>query len=196
MPPSARRQQLLEAATRVVARGGLRRLTHRAVDAEAGVPEGSTSGYSRTRLALLTALTEHVAGVLTTTVEDLGDQLAQLGGEDGREIPVEAVADEVVALLGAFIERPDIASVQAELTLEAMRTPQLRQIFDSWRAGLVEIVTRIGVSVNTPHAAERAETTVAAFQGLLITSLMRPESERLDYVATGSRQLVALLLGP
>ena len=36
-------------------RGGLRGLTHRAVDAEAGLPEGSCSAYMRTRVALLTA---------------------------------------------------------------------------------------------------------------------------------------------
>src|SRR3954471_19230744 len=57
---TGRQEQLLAAAARVVARGGLRALTHRAVDAEAGLPEGSCSAYMRTRVALLTRLTEYV----------------------------------------------------------------------------------------------------------------------------------------
>lgn len=196
MPISGRRLQLLEAATRVTAAGGLRRLTHRAVDAEAGVPEGSTSGYYRTRIALLTALTEYVADVMRETVEALSQRLADLGdGVRGGE-QVDRLADEVVALLASFLERPDIVSVQAELALEAMRTPDLRRIFDTWRAELVEIVTGIGETVGSPEPAERAEITVGAFQGLLTTSLMRPADERAAYLEAGARRLVGLLLRP
>ena len=55
---SPRQEQLLSAGVRVVAHSGLRGLTHRAVDAEAGLPQGSCSAYMRTRLALLTRLTD------------------------------------------------------------------------------------------------------------------------------------------
>ena len=51
---STRERVLLAAAVRVLATGGLRGLTHRAVDSEAGLPQGSCSAYMRTRLALLT----------------------------------------------------------------------------------------------------------------------------------------------
>ncbi len=40
---TARQERLLTGAVHVVARSGLRGLTHRAVDAEAGLPEGSCS---------------------------------------------------------------------------------------------------------------------------------------------------------
>ncbi|HEY0694282.1 MAG TPA: TetR family transcriptional regulator, partial [Kribbella sp.] len=50
-----RRAAIADAAIRLVATRGLRGLTHRAVDAEAGLPPGSTSYYLRTRDALLTA---------------------------------------------------------------------------------------------------------------------------------------------
>ena len=58
---SARMELLLDAAVRVVAENGLRGLTHRAVDREAGLPEGSCSAYLRTREALVLAVTEYVA---------------------------------------------------------------------------------------------------------------------------------------
>src|ERR1700712_1306536 len=66
---SVRQQGLLSAAVRVVARSGLRGLTHRAVDREAGLPEGSCSAYMRTRLALLTRLTEYVISQFARDVE-------------------------------------------------------------------------------------------------------------------------------
>ena len=56
-----RRSTLLDAAVEVVTSSGLRGLTHRAVDARAGLAEGTTSAYFRTRLALLSALCDHVA---------------------------------------------------------------------------------------------------------------------------------------
>ena len=53
MPPNpVRRAQLADAGIRILAREGARGLTHRAVDAEAGVPTGTASNYFRTREAI------------------------------------------------------------------------------------------------------------------------------------------------
>lgn len=49
----SRRQTVLDAAITVVGEQGVRALTHRAVDAGAGLPAGSTSNLFRTREALL-----------------------------------------------------------------------------------------------------------------------------------------------
>lgn len=54
-----RRETLLDAAVAVVGGRGVRALTHRAVDAEAGLPIGSTSNYFRTRDVLLEAVIKH-----------------------------------------------------------------------------------------------------------------------------------------
>lgn len=51
-----RPELVADAAVTVLARDGLRALTHRAVDAEAGLPYGSTSNCFRTRSALLAAI--------------------------------------------------------------------------------------------------------------------------------------------
>ncbi|MFC3502656.1 TetR/AcrR family transcriptional regulator [Micromonospora krabiensis] len=47
---------LADAAIELLAEGGMRALTHRAVDARAGLPLGTTSAYLRTRLALIEAV--------------------------------------------------------------------------------------------------------------------------------------------
>lgn len=56
----ARRQDLGDAAIAVVVERGLKGLTHRAVDAAAEVPAGTTSNYFRTRKALIDAVAERI----------------------------------------------------------------------------------------------------------------------------------------
>jgi 8-oxo-dGTP pyrophosphatase MutT (NUDIX family) len=61
-----RRAELAEAALRVLAREGGRGLTHSAVDAEAGVPDGTAAGCFPGRTALVGAVAEWVAALLPT----------------------------------------------------------------------------------------------------------------------------------
>jgi AcrR family transcriptional regulator len=56
-----RREDLLDAAIAVLGGQGMRGLTHRAVDAAAGLPAGSTSNLFRTREALLRGVIERIA---------------------------------------------------------------------------------------------------------------------------------------
>jgi AcrR family transcriptional regulator len=58
-----RREILLDAAIQVLGERGVRALTHRAVDAEAGVAAGSTANYFPTREALLEAIVERVSAL-------------------------------------------------------------------------------------------------------------------------------------
>jgi AcrR family transcriptional regulator len=58
-----RREKLLGAAIRVLGEHGMRALTHRAVDAEAGVAAGSTANYFSTREALFEAIVERVSAL-------------------------------------------------------------------------------------------------------------------------------------
>jgi AcrR family transcriptional regulator len=79
---------LLDAAIRVLGERGVRALTHRAVDAEAGVPAGSTANYFPTREALFESIVVRVsalerdrfdelaAKVVPTTPAELGRAIA------------------------------------------------------------------------------------------------------------------------
>ena len=55
-----RRETLLDAAIQVLGERGMRALTHRAVDAEAGVAAGSTANHFPTREGLLEAIVDRV----------------------------------------------------------------------------------------------------------------------------------------
>ncbi|WP_433789273.1 TetR/AcrR family transcriptional regulator [Actinoplanes sp. CA-252034] len=57
----SRQEDLLDAAIGVLGNQGVRALTHRAVDAAAGVPLGSAANYFKTRDALISAVVERFA---------------------------------------------------------------------------------------------------------------------------------------
>src|SRR5437868_4213612 len=55
---TGRREDLLDAAIRVLGEGGVRAVTHRAVDAEAGLAVGSTANHFSTREALFAGIVD------------------------------------------------------------------------------------------------------------------------------------------
>lgn len=84
---------IADSAIEVVARDGVRALTHRAVDSEAGLPSGSTSYYCRTRAQLLTLTVDRLTSLLRGFVEVSGIQ----------EL-VSADADDVLSMLTQMID--------------------------------------------------------------------------------------------
>lgn len=86
-----RSSQLTDAAIRVLVRGGSRALTHRAVDAEAELPSGSTSNIFRSRRALVAAVVDAVLQRDLQRLEGLG--------ADGHRTPGELAAAFVTRTL-------------------------------------------------------------------------------------------------
>jgi AcrR family transcriptional regulator len=72
---ATRREQLLDAAITVLGERGIHALTHRAVDAQAGLPAGSASNHFRTRDALLNAVVERFAARERAAWEDLARRM-------------------------------------------------------------------------------------------------------------------------
>ena len=70
-----RRDDLLDAAIRVLGEHGIHALTHRAVDAAAGLPAGSASNHFRTRDALLNAVVERFAARERANWEDIAARM-------------------------------------------------------------------------------------------------------------------------
>jgi DNA-binding transcriptional regulator YbjK len=69
-----RRRELCDAAINVLAEHGSRGLTHGRVDRYAGVPEGTTSYYYRTRAALLRGVGKRVADIDVTNLRSVSDE--------------------------------------------------------------------------------------------------------------------------
>lgn len=97
---SDRREQILDAAIAVLGTKGLRALTHRAVDAQAGLPEGSTSNSFRTREALVGGILDRLVEIETAVWQRLAgqrpprslEQFAQLIGDMVGEVTGPAKA--------------------------------------------------------------------------------------------------------
>jgi DNA-binding transcriptional regulator YbjK len=163
----ARRDHLADAAIELLARLGARGLTHRAVDAEAGEPPGTTSRYFRTRHALMRGAAERI--------RDL--HFADLARAPRGQLARVAVADHLAGLVLAALTRQRARHLAAlELFLEATRRPELRAALTSARHAQIALMREIhraaGVDLNNHQAA----MLVAGLTGLILTALSTPEA--------------------
>ncbi|MBK8728674.1 MAG: hypothetical protein IPM00_04355 [Tetrasphaera sp.] len=193
-PHAGRRLELVIAAQRWSEPGACGPLTHRAVDADAGLPEGSCSSYYRTKVALLGALTEHIGHQLRVSVLDLGGRLDVVHARhpDGQE-RTDAVVGEVVALFERWLDEagpgrhPGRARSRGIAPARTRRPHWLR-----WRAGLVDVVAglppaRAGVQprpgrrtrrsprghpAGRPHARGRRRTGESRARGILTDAVL------------------------
>lgn len=186
---SPRRRQLLEAGLRVVADQGLRGLTHRAVDRQAGLPEGSCSAYLRTRRALQAALTEYVAATLAADVAELAGSLEDCSGADDRAV------DLTMRLFLRWLDERELLLAKLELSMEASRDSELAGLLAAWRARLVEVVEGIMAARGKEHSSDRAETLVASFDGILFAALLKPPRARKAFLARSLELLMRSLAG-
>jgi DNA-binding transcriptional regulator YbjK len=113
-----RRTLLLDAALELVGTQGMRGLTHRAVDAAADLPPGSTSNYFRTREALVLGIVERFIVL---------EREMATGPRDEVEPTPEGVAEA----LGRFVDRalgPDrmVTLARYAILVETAQNPGLR----------------------------------------------------------------------
>jgi AcrR family transcriptional regulator len=181
---SPRREQLMRAATRVTAEHGLRGLTHRAVDREAGLSEGSCSAYYRTRQALQQGLAQYVAAAGAEDVVALTDELRDCGPDDDRKV------EPTSALFLRWLEERDQLLARLELELAATRDPELAAVLAQWRVRLVGVVVSIIDARGVERAEERAEALVAAADGILLAALMRAPRGRIAFVTSSLERLM------
>ncbi|WP_163509143.1 TetR/AcrR family transcriptional regulator [Fodinicola acaciae] len=161
-----RREALLRAAIELIAEGGTRSVTHRAVSARAGLPPASAGYYFTTSQELIEqALRFHVrewsaslsavidgAAKSATSVRQFGERLvrALIAGEQGVSVAVY------------------------EVYLEAARNPALREVVQESMAAFEEVaaghLSRLGA--RDPRGA--AKSFVAIVDGFALHRLANP----------------------
>jgi DNA-binding transcriptional regulator YbjK len=161
-----RRAEIADAAISTIAREGMRGLTHRAVDQAAGLPEGSTSYYFRTRQTLLQATVDRLAEL------DSADMLPstarpQLPGQD-LDAFAAAAAGIVETWLTTGRERQ---LARYELTLEATRRPELREALATAGAAIRAMVASQFAAAGIRQPEQRAADFVAFLDGLLFDQI-------------------------
>jgi DNA-binding transcriptional regulator YbjK len=193
MPEQAtlgRREQILEAALRVIGRAGVQAVTHRAVAEEAGVPLGSTTYYFDSRDDLIRQALEYVAA---SEVERYGKRAEELRSVKSARQLADRLIDELVA---AAQDR--IAYIaEYELWLEAGRRPELREAAQSWcDAEQLSVAGAMEALGSTDPRAD-ASLVVAAIDGLGERVLAREDdpAEAAKEFRPELRRLVERLIG-
>ncbi|GAB7192607.1 TetR/AcrR family transcriptional regulator [Kineococcus sp. NUM-3379] len=188
----SRTERIADAAVGLVAAGGTRALTHRAVDTAAGLPAGSTSYYLRTRSALLGAAVDHLVRL----------DLDELAGAPAPAGP--PTREHVTAWLAALLARwrgpgRDRHLARWALSLEARSDPDLRRRLDAAGTLLREHLAATLAALGADEPQRRARWLAAACDGLLLDELAGHGSTRpLDAAGlhAAAADLVAAVLGP
>jgi DNA-binding transcriptional regulator YbjK len=165
---AARRHALLEAAVRVIGRGGIAAVDHRAVAAEAGVPLGSTTYYFESKDDMVAQALRHVADREAERLE-LAARSGLLDGDGA--ILVERLADLV---LDTWASDRVVLLAQFELYLESGRREDLRSAAEGWDEAYRGLLTKVLRRLDAPDPTSRAQLLCPAIDGLL-----------LQHVATG-----------
>jgi AcrR family transcriptional regulator len=173
-----RRNLLADAGIAVLAREGSRGLTHRAIDAEAGVPVGTTSNYFRTREALFTGLFERIGTRLAPTPADLE---ARAEEQPTRELFAGYTRDIVRRLT----TQREVTLALYELRLEAARRPELAASLGAWQRTGFDGDVAFNEATGLPGGRREIALFHYAIEGLVfdrLTSPIDPETSTDDIV--------------
>jgi len=158
-----RRDVLADAAIAVLARGGSRGLTHRAVDGAAGLPEGTSSYYFRTRSALLQACVDRMAA---RTLSEMAS------GAPAGPTTVDGLVAAAVATVGRWLaDDQERLLARWELALESTRRPELGAALQAAGARVRERVAATLAALNVAEPERRAHDLVACLDGLAFDQL-------------------------
>lgn len=173
------RRRLLDAALHLVAEGGLRAVTHRALENAAGVSRGSTTYHLGNRQQIVEALLQHLADLdaaaLDSALRDLAvDQLA------ARSVDLATLAGRAIR---ALTEHPERVVARYTLMLEAARDETLRPIVRHWRSLFVTLPEPVFAALGVADPGTAARDMVAYMDGIIF-----------EHLSTGQPDLEARLV--
>lgn len=171
------REALLDAAVRVVAAGGLRKLTYRAVAQEAGVSHGLVLHHFGSRDALIEAALTHAVRTSAST------SVLEPGTGDA--------TDFAAGLVDMVIQQPAMQAFQYELMLEARRRPellpQIRTLYGEYFGATERELSRILPDDATPALAR---LVFGALEGLVLLQLVLGEPDATEGALEELRKLL------
>ncbi|MFC8346692.1 TetR/AcrR family transcriptional regulator [Streptomyces sp. NPDC057280] len=162
-----RRAALVDAGVEVLAREGARGLTFRAVDAEAGVPVGTTSNYFTGRDDLLRQIDARLHVRLAPDPEVLAGLLTR---PKDRAL-VTAFMHDLIAR--ATADRTGYLAL-LEMRLEATRRPELRESYTTSVRGDLEQGMEFHRDAGLPGGDETVVVLYLAMLGLILEHLTLP----------------------
>lgn len=181
-----RRTVLADAALEVLVARGARGLTHRAVDEQAGLPEGSTSNHFRTRDALMAGALERLVELDAPAATNLLEQ-----APPAERVPPGRAAAIATALLNRWIAEGAEARRVAryELLLESRRRPEFHGELARIRRSVVHFAEQLLPYTGCASPREHAPGLVAFVEGLLVNQVFYPDTRFDDDELRGYLEL-------
>ena len=193
-----RRQQILDAAMRIVVRDGVRGVRHRAVAAEAGVPLSATTYYFKDIQDLLADTfaqyversAAYMAKLWTNTEGVLRQLLAQ---GDGSYEARAHLADEVARMLADYVlrqlnNRRDFLMAEQAFRQEALLCPRLAELVQAHEQILLHGARQILQVVGSRQPEQDAQMLTAIIEQMEYQGLLK------DANAQSDGQMLAILV--
>lgn len=169
------REAIIEATIRIIGRGGVDAVTHRAVAREAGVSLSSTTYWFRSRDDIigeaLRAVVRGEVARIRRAAEELGDRFGD----------VAAWTDALLEWLAEQLEGSGRTATMGlyHLQLEAAQRPDLSPVLLEWKEATTGLAERALRAAGSPAPAVDARIAVAAIDGLRLAQLATPEPDEL-----------------
>lgn len=190
-----RRELIANSAIRVIARDGVRALTHRGVDKEAGIPQGSTSHHARTRLALLELIVNTLAERAIADARQAANSL-NATSQSERQLSIAELVGVITALVETLADRRDDMRARYALVLELDDEPLLRgklttqsEVHAITREVTASLLARAGL----PNSDKRVEELISLTDSLVFRRTIIQETTSPESILTAYLRGVAAL---
>jgi DNA-binding transcriptional regulator YbjK len=191
-PPEAIRAAIIEATIRLIGRGGVDGVSHRAVAREAGVSLSSTTYHFASKDEIVTDALRRVAALEIDRIARDAERLADAHPD------IVSIARALAAWLTEQVEGDGLLRVRAgyHLQLEAARRPELRAIHVAWGQAVQELAGRVLRAAGSPHPRTDASILASAIDGLRLDEVTAPRAGFEERVRPVIERLLAILTAP
>lgn len=201
-----RRQNILEAALRIIVRDGIRNVRHRAVANEAEVPLSATTYYFKDIQDLIAdTFTLFAERAMKEVIDPFSEQafaaLQQFNADTlkdpaSRNQLIEMLTEMTVSFINNEVteERDHLIAEQAFLH-EAVLDERLKELARTYQDKQVQVLRQACEQLQTPDPAEDAELVMATFYYIESRLLAYPDSLNEDALRAKVRHVLQLLVG-
>ncbi|MEL6829959.1 MAG: TetR family transcriptional regulator [Pseudomonadota bacterium] len=180
------REQLLEAALRIIADRGVGAVTHRSIADEAGLTRGAVTYHFASRDEILLAAFRHYI----ETVHSLIDEVSQ----DKTDKSLDELIETMVQFHQQEFFDPDRVLAEYELIVFAARHQDIRQEFRTWENRLITQIEAQLDQIGFEDGRLTATVMLAVARAFELEHLTHPESDpdelrrRLRAVLSGAKR--------
>lgn len=172
-----RRQRIADAAIQILATAGAHGLSHRAVDAQAGIPRGTTSNFFNTRKGLILAAARRLNDAHWQYVHALRDEI---------DSPLDR--EKLAAILHRLITAKEDAVrvrhlARYELFLAGARQPELRPILADIRRAALQTAVILLESAGLPDPGRQVGLLSSVLNGLIFDHLTAPPADGTEQIS-------------